>query len=220
MKIILDFDDTIFNTHRLMQESLEIFKKFNFTEEEFFGAYQKCKERVGDFDLEIIVDLIFNLDKSNNLNTKTRLANKKKIKEEMNILFSKASGFVYSDFFDFINNFSKKDLILLSFGTTDFQEMKINNSGIISYFQKVIITQKDKTEDLKNNILIKNEGEKIFFIDDKAEQIDKIKEKLPQIITMKMERSQGRHINTKSKLTDYVVKDLDEAKKIINNLNK
>ena len=32
---------------------------------------------------------------------------------------------------------------------------------------------------------------------------------------MKMERPQGRHINTKSKLTDYVVKDLDEVKKII-----
>ncbi len=28
--------------------------------------------------------------------------------------------------------------------------MKIKNSGIASYFQEVIITQKDKTENLKN----------------------------------------------------------------------
>ena len=70
------------------------------------------------------------------------------------------------------------------------------------------------------NIFNKNKGEKIFFIDDRGEQIDKIKEKMPQIITIKIERPQGGHINTKSKLADYIVKDLDEAKNIINNLNK
>ena len=220
MKIVLDFDDTIFNTHRLAQESVKIFEKFNFTEKEFWNAYQKCKEIKGDFDLETMISLVFNGNKINNLSTADHTTNKKKVKEEMNLLFCEASDFVYPDFFEFVKNFNKKDLILLSFGTTDFQGMKIKNSGVASYFQEVIITQKDKMEDLKNNILIKNKGEKIFFIDDKAEQIDKIKEKLPQIITMKMERSRGRHINVKSKLTDYVVKDLDEAKNIINKLNE
>lgn len=208
MKIVLDFDDTIFNTHRLFNESVKIFERFGFTEKEFQDAYQKCKEKVGDFDLEIIANLIFGF---NNLKP-----DKKKIKEEMNILFGRASDFVYSDFFSFINNFNKKDLILLSFGTTDFQGMKIENSGIASYFQEVIITQEDKTKNLKNILQQsqddKNEDERIFFIDDKAEQIDKVKKELPQIITMKMERPQGGHLKTKSKLTDYVVRDLDEAK--------
>ena len=220
MKIILDFDDTIFNTHRLAQESVKVFKKLNFTEKEFWDAYQKCKEEKGDFDLNLIVDLVFDFNKLNYLSAEDHLNNKKKIKKEMSILFGRAKDFVYSDFFSFVNNFNKKDLILLSFGTTDFQGMKIKNLGISPYFQEVIITQKDKTEDLKNNILKKNEDEKIFFVDDKADQVDKIKEKLPQIITMKIERSQGGHLNTKSKLTDYVIKDLNEAKNIINNLNK
>jgi len=220
MKIVLDFDDTIFNTHGLAQESVKIFEKFNFTEKDFWNAYQKCKETKGDFDLDIVVDLVFNFNKLNHLSVEACSDNKKKISEEMNFLFGRASDFIYSDFFSFVKNFNKKDLILLSFGTADFQGMKIENSGIASYFQEVIITQKDKTEDLKNNILIKNEGEKVFFIDDKADQIDKIKEKLPQIITMKIERLRGRHILPKSKLADYVVKDLDEAKNIINKLNK
>ncbi|MEA2098185.1 MAG: hypothetical protein U9P70_03885, partial [Patescibacteria group bacterium] len=135
------------------------------------------------------------------------------VEKEVSLILDDLSEFVYPDFFDFVKNFDKKDLILLSFGTIDFQGMKIKNSDIVSYFQEIIITNKDKTENLKN-ILKKNKDKKIFFIDDKAEQIDIIKEKLPQIIAMKMERSQGRHINTESKLADYVVKDLNEAKNI------
>ena len=209
MKIILDFDDTIFNTHQLMREFLEIVKRADFTEEEFFEAYQKCKGRVGDFNSKIIINLL----------SEIRPFNKIKAENEINLILDNSRDFVYADFFGFVNNFNKKNLILLSFGEINFQRTKIENSGVVSYFQEVIITQEDKTENLKN-ILKKNKGEKIFFIDDKAEQIDKLKEKLPQIITMKMERSQGGHINTKSKLTDYVVKDLDEAKNIINSLNK
>ncbi len=213
MKIVLDFDDTIFNTHCLALESVKIFEKFGFTEKEFWSAYQKCKEQKGDFDLDILIDSAFNSKKCNYLREEDLLADQKKIKEEMNILFYRASDFIYSDFFEFVKNFNKKDLILLSFGTTDFQGMKIKNSGIIPYFQEIIITNKDKTENLKN--ILKNYGsEKIFFIDDNAEQIDKIKEKIPQIITMKMERLQGGQINKKSKLADYIVKDLNEVKNI------
>ena len=213
MTIVLDFDDTIFNTHCLALESVKIFEKFGFTEKEFWSAYQKCKEQKGDFDLDILIDSAFNSKKCNYLREEDLLADQKKIKEEMNILFYRASDFIYSDFFEFVKNFNKKDLILLSFGTTDFQGMKIKNSGIIPYFQEIIITNKDKTENLKN--ILKNYGsEKIFFIDDNAEQIDKIKEKIPQIITMKMERLQGGQINKKSKLADYIVKDLNEVKNI------
>jgi FMN phosphatase YigB (HAD superfamily) len=203
MKIVLDFDDTIFNTHQLMQEVLAVFNGLGFQEEQFWDAYKECKKRVGDFDSEILINLLSEL----------KSFDKEKVSTEIDSIISKSRNFVYPDFFDFAKNFNKKDLILLSFGTIDFQGMKIKNSGIIPYFQEIIITEKDKTDDLKN-ILIKNKGEKIFFIDDKAEQIDKVKEKLPQIIAMKMERPQGGHINTESKLTDHIVKDLNEVKNI------
>ncbi|MBU3924561.1 hypothetical protein KJ854_01340, partial [Patescibacteria group bacterium] len=81
------------------------------------------------------------------------------------------------------------------------------------------ITVKNKVENLKL-ISKKHKNDKIFFIDDKAEQIDMVKKNLPQIITFKMERSQGEHVDVKSNLTDYIVKNLDEARIIINELNK
>ena len=215
MKIVLDFDDTIFNTHRLMREFLEIVKKFGFTEEEFFGAYQECKKIMGYFDPKTIIELL----------NKAKPFDKVKAEKEIDLILSDLSNFVYSDFFDFVKDFKKESLILLSFGAIDFQEIKIENSGITSYFQEIIITQRDKTEDLKNILRQTqddkgNEGEKIFFIDDKTVQVDNIKNKFPEIITMKLKRPQGVDIMTDSKITDYTVKNLNEVKEIIFRLGK
>ncbi|NOQ67973.1 hypothetical protein GQ568_00865 [Patescibacteria group bacterium] len=204
MKIVLDFDDTIFNTYQLMQEVLAVFNNLGFQEEQFWNAYKECKKRAGDFDKEILINLLSEL----------KSFNKEKVGAEIDSIISRSRNFVYSDFFDFVSGFDKKDLILLSFGTTDFQRTKIENSGIVSYFEKVIITSNDKTIDLEG-IFKKSANEKIFFIEDKGGQIDKVKKKLPQIIAMKMERPQGGHINTESKLADHIVKDLNEARDII-----
>ena len=50
---------------------------------------------------------------------------------EIDSIISKSRNFVYSDLFDFVGSFDKKDLFLLSFGATDFQRIKIKNSGIV-----------------------------------------------------------------------------------------
>jgi hypothetical protein len=206
MKIILDFDDTIFNTYNLMQEFFKVFQKERFTEDQFWNTYRECKRISGDFDKNLFMDLSY----------KIKIFDKEKINEEINSIVKKSSKFIYPDFFNFAENFIKEDLILLSFGVTDFQKIKIKSSEIIPYFKKVVITSNDKTVDLES-IFNKNNSEKIFFIDDRGEQIDKIKGKLPRIVTMKIERPQGGHINT---IADYIVKDLNEAKNIINNLGK
>ena len=208
MKIILDFDDTIFNTHRLMREFLEIVKKFDFTEEEFWNAYQKCKKKVGYFDHEIMISLLI----------KIRPFDKIKVEEKLSLILDDLEDFVYPDFFDFENNFNKKDLILLSFGVTGMQKIKINNSKITEFFGNIIITSRDKTEDIKP-IFKKHKEEKVFFIDDKTIQVDNIKNKFPEIITMEMKRPQGINITTSSKIVDYTIRNLDEAKNIINKLN-
>ncbi|MFH1049038.1 MAG: hypothetical protein V1732_05245 [Patescibacteria group bacterium] len=212
MKIVLDFDDTIFNTHQMAQEFIKVFERNGFSEEEFYNAWKICLKKIGKFDLDTVIDLIVNSNKSESLI-------KKKIKEKINLILFNTDKFIYSDFFDFISGFEKNDLILLSFGEINFQRTKIENSKIASFFVEVMITVKNKVENLKL-ISKKHKNDKIFFIDDKAEQIDMVKKNLPQIITFKMERSQGEHVDVKSNLTDYIVKNLDEARVIINELNK
>lgn len=101
MKIILDFDDTIFSDSLFMLEFLGVFKKFNFTEEEFWNAYQKCKEKAKDFNIKIIISLL----------DKVRSFDKIKAEKETNLTLDRASNFIYPDFFDFV----KRDLEKNSF---------------------------------------------------------------------------------------------------------
>lgn len=211
MKIVLDFDDTIFNTHQMMGEFVKIAQKAGFTENEFWTAYQKCKGKVGDFDVEIITDFLF--ENSTKLLPSLK---KEEVQKEIDLVLSKANSFVYPDFFDFVESFDKKDLVLLSYGTTEFHKSKIQNSKVKNFFNEIIITEGEKSEKLKT--IEKNEN--IFFIDDKANQIDQVKTALPYIIVMRMIRRQDEQTREESKLADYVVKDLDEAKKIIFNTNK
>jgi phosphoglycolate phosphatase-like HAD superfamily hydrolase len=214
MKIILDFDDTIFDTHQMVDEFVKISEKAGFTKNEFWTAYQGCKEKAGDFDAEIITDLL-----CRNSTALSLISKKEEIIKEINSVLSKTNDFVYPDFFDFVGDFDKKDLILLSFGTSDFHKTKIKNSKVGKFFDEIIITTGDKVEELKI-ICGNHRKDKIFFIDDKAEQIDRVKVELPQIIVMKMTRPQGGRGDTESQLADCVVENLNEAKEMIFRINK
>ena len=204
MKIILDFDDTIFNTYALVNSFLEVYKNAGFQEKEFWNGYEKVKGQVKDFDLKLIANVLYDL----------KQFDKKKTEEEINHFLEKIDSYVYSDFITFAGNFKKEDLTLLSYGITKFQKEKIEKSKIVPLLNEIIITKNDKADDFKN-ITRRYNNEKIFFVDDRADQIDNVKKKFPRIITLKMERLQGRYTKTKSKLADYVVKDFYEARDII-----
>ena len=204
MKIILDFDKTIFNTSLMLDKFLEIFQEAGFTEEEFWNNCQKTKEEAGGFDQKILIDLFYN----------SSFFGRKKTQEKMNSVLSKADNFIYSDFADFAGSFNKKDLMLLSYGMTGFQREKIEKSKIASALDKIIITSESKDKSFET-ISQKYRGEKLFFIEDDERQIDQVKRKFPKVIALKLERPQKRHPNKKSELTDYVIKDLYKAREII-----
>lgn len=209
MKIIIDFDDTIFNTYKLMQELIGSFKKVGFTSEEFKEIYKRSKEKKGDFDQKTIIGLFAEL----------RPFDKHQVAKELAELFERAKDFVYPDFYKFADSFLRKELVLLSFGSTEYQKIKIENSGIKNYFDKVYVTNKDKVFDLEH-IYRKNASDVIVFIDDKSEEIDRVKEKFSDVVAIKMERPKGGNVKIKSEKADYVVNNFAQVKKIINKITE
>jgi len=209
MKIIIDFDDTIFNTYKMMQEFIKSFKKAGFSSEEFKEIYRKSKEKKGDFDQKTIISLF----------GKLRPFDKRQVAKELADILERAEEFVYPDFRKFVDNFPKKELILLSFGSTNYQKIKIENSGVGKYFDKIYVTNKNKVFNLEK-IYRKYAGDRIVFIDDKAEEIDKVKEKFPGVIALKMERPRGGHNSIKSEKADYVVNNFAQVRDAINEIMK
>lgn len=209
MKIIIDFDDTILNTYKMMQEFIKSFKKAGFSSEEFKEIYKKSKEKKGEFDQKTVIGLF----------SKLRPFDKRQVAKELAEILERAEEFVYSDFHKFVDNFPKKELILLSFGSTDYQKIKIENSGVRKYFDKVYITNKDKVYNIEK-IYRKYAGDRIVFIDDKAEEIDKVKEKFPGVIAFKMERPRGAHTLINSEKADCVVNNFAQIRDIISDITK
>ncbi|MFA6096146.1 MAG: HAD family hydrolase [Candidatus Paceibacterota bacterium] len=209
MKIVIDFDDTIFDTYMFVQEIIEHFKRVGFTSDEFREIYRKSKEKMKDFDQKVVVDLFFQL----------KPFDKEEVVSEIDSLIERSEEFVYPDFKKFANERLRKELILLSFGSTDFQKRKIDNANIGNFFDKVHITDKDKVVYLEN-IYRGNPEDLIVFIDDKAVEIDKVKEKFPDVVTIKMERPRGGHVKIKSEKTDYVAKNFSDVKKIIKKISE
>lgn len=204
MKIYLDFDDTILNTGAFVKELIRVFNAVGFTDEDFYRNYEKTKQKVGDFDLDTIFGFFA---ESGDFDVR-------KVRRSIDNLFANVDVFVYEDFFDFAKEFGKDKLGIVSFGTTASQREKIENSKIIPYFSEVIVTPKSKEEDFVD--IVKTHSDKqIFFVEDKADQVDKVKMRTPQIIVMKIERPDGRYIDSKSDLADFVVKDFHEVEKII-----
>jgi len=209
MKIILDFDDTILNTGDWTEELINIFIKEGFSCTEYEINYRKSKEAKGDFDTDLMIELF----------AQTKKIDSEKIKKGIKSTINRSKNFVYEDFFDFFKSFSKKDLTLVSVGSKEIQMGKIANAGIVSFFDKISIPAKYKSGEIEL-IVKKYPAEKVFFIDDKAEQIDEAKKHLPQITAIKMERPTGRHILTKSELADFTVNNLNETKNIIKKLTE
>lgn len=209
MKIILDFDDAIFDTGGFNREIANIFIKSGFSEDDYERNYQRSMDSKSNFDADFIIELFAEIKQTN----------KGKIKSKIEAVIKGSKKFVYDDFYDFAKSFNKKDLTLVSAGLKEIQAMKIANAGIVSFFNKISIPKKYKSDEIKL-IAQKYPAENIFFIDDKAKQIDEAKKRLPRITAIKMERASGRHILPKSELADYAVKNFAQVKDIISGITK
>jgi hypothetical protein len=108
----------------------------------------------------------------------------------------------------------KCDFWLLSYGEDQFQRNKIKKARIDYFFKKFFITHDiDKVSTLKK-FLKKNE--KAIFIDDNPGALFKIKEQFPLVITVRINRGEGKYTKEKNnKNIDFKIKKLEEIEKIL-----
>ena len=163
MKIYIDFDGTLFNNTKLYNKFINIFKKYNITEEYINNITTKKQYK----NLDILAKKII---KDNNLD--------QSIINEMNKIYT--NDIIYKDVIPFLEEYSQKhELILLTLGTKNYQRKKINSTNISKYFQKIIITNKDKSIlniNYQNGIFIDNNPNELKkFYNSKSKYLIRIK---------------------------------------------
>lgn len=214
MKIFLDFDDVTFNAKKFKRDLISVFLKNGVSREEFDSSYyfitRKVVGRKDHYDPKKQILVLRRRD----------VINQKKLKKDLDKFMEDLSRYVFKDFYDLVKLFRKADLYLITFGHPKFQAKKINKSGIKKYFKKVIISRKDKVDDIIK--IVKEEkfldSEEVVFVEDYPEQVVEAKKRSKRIRCFHMCRPEGRYSNLACEYKDFEVTNLRETLKIIKKL--
>ncbi len=211
MKVFIDFDDVIFNAKKFKNDLIKIFLKNGITKSEFENSYytfaKKDQDRRKYYDPKSQIQVL----------RRRRQINQKKLNLEIDALMKNLEKYVFLDVRDFLDNFPKKDLFLLTYGHVKFQKNKIKGAGIGKYFRKTIISRDNKADDIletAKKIKLPAE-EEIILIDDRPEQIERAKRRKKKITAFRMCRKEGRYSDLICFHKDYEVKTLMGVLKII-----
>lgn len=210
MKIFIDFDDVVFNTKQFKNDLAEVFFNHGISrdiyEKSYYDPNDKRSIRTYDPKTQILrIKNSVDFDKHELLNS-------------IKVFMEDTSNYVFEDFFSFVKKYDQKNVYVVSYGDIKFQEEKINSSGIKKYVDNIFITDRLKSS-IVGDFLEENknmQAEKIFFIDDRTEQIQDVKKKNPNVATMFLKRPEGRYQDMKKdQYCDFEVHNLQEAQEII-----
>lgn len=196
--IVLDFDHTIYNTSLFVQTMQEEFKKhFGIGEGEFMKQRNAVKECCVVIDIDKFVHFMPH-------------PNKEAMKDMIHkIIRLQSPSFLFFDALPFIERHKDQfDILVSTHGDMKLQTEKIRHSNLPHYVRSVVSTE-SKGDVMKQYI---GAYSHVFFIDDKAENIDAVKKAHPDVITYFIQRpddSPYASIPTKCECADHVVKGLD-----------
>jgi FMN phosphatase YigB (HAD superfamily) len=230
VKIILDFDDVIFNTGKFLEDYKKILIRCGVPTTQL--DYPRSKNRQGKtetYNLKRHIsfirthsscsqNLVFSLGPKRGKNSRINI---KELEKNIAEFIKENRKYLFRDVVRFLEKFPKGQFYLLSYANDKkWQRNKIKNSGIGQYFKKIIICSGLKSEGicqiLRKEDIIK--AENTFFIDDRVEHLEDIKKCHPKIFTILLKRKEGRFREKRNGYCDFEAKNLKEAAKIIENL--
>ena len=188
-KIYIDFDSTLFDVNKYLQNLYKICEKYNIKKDELDEITNNIFKNHKAFFID---DLLKYLLEEKNVD--------KNIKRDFSLLEKKA--FLFDDTLIFLKSIQTKyEPILLTCGNIYHQQKKINACNIKEYFSDVIIVQENKSKvdnvDYQNGIFIDNnplELEK--FISVNAKRVIRIKRNSDKYSKINLTNSKLETYNT------------------------
>lgn len=171
---IIDFDDTLIDTHAQKHTRLNLLREIGVSEELFWETYKKS--RVNELyqvvyshwrHAQILKEYGFDEEKVFSLFEGVTLRSKE-------FLFPDAISFLE------IIKEKKQPMILLSLGDPEAQERRVKLSGVHDFFDRVFFVNDTKVHVVKG-LLDHHKPEKVWFINDKVKETIDVVESSPQV---------------------------------------
>lgn len=205
MRIVLDFDHTLYSTKSLYEAIKAAFRNLGVDEEMFQQTFQMSKGKGRDYKPARQMKLI---EKQTGIKAL-------KLQKELNKVLNISPKFLYPDTVGFLKEYSKKDsLFMLSYGEEKFQKQKVDSAKISKYFKKIKITRDiGKSKPFK---MFLSKHEPVLFLEDNPQALMEVKKVYSQVITVRIKRGEGKYAETPDNgYINHKIKNLQELEDIM-----
>jgi len=205
MKIILDFDYTIFDTAKFRNAIQTMFSGHGVDAELFARSIEESRGTAGDWKPDKQLEIL----------ESRGMSKISSMRDGFNSLTNNSQEYLYTDTMPFLKRMSKDhNFVVLSYGQDKFQGMKIRGCReAYKYFDNILVTHNLSKDKEASEIANK---EPAIFIEDNPTALSASKKYAPSIITVRLNRGEGRHaIVPSGDGVDHEVESLGEVENLI-----
>lgn len=176
MKVILDWDHTLFDTNHFKDDLAKVLILVGLPKRIFFLTYPEAVQKInGHYDYNYSEHLKM-------IGRRYRLSPKEiqQLKQEFLKIMQKGSRYLFPETVKFLKILKKGGarLILCTLGNKELQRRKIYSSGVQKYFSLISITSGSKHKIIQT---FAKPGEKIYFLSDNIDELKKVASHFPFI---------------------------------------
>lgn len=170
---IIDFDDTLFDTHKYKNVSFGPLEKFGISQDFAQEVYLKIRENNEPYSNEVLARTL----------AKYGYPETEILNELKKVTAGVIKGLVFDESIDFLQWLKSvgKKVILLTGGYPVFQQWKVESSGLAELFDGIFYVDKDKMKGLQD-VFKKYSSEKSkWFINDKIDESKEVAKIFPDL---------------------------------------
>ena len=195
MKIYVDFDRTLFDCDKFLDDFYLLINRYNISKDLFRECQNQCRK--DGFNPYNILNLV-----------KEKYEFDDELLNEIGMLIKNSANYLYQDTISFLEYLKLRnyEIVILTKGNSDYQREKIFNAHLDSYYHKLIVTMKHKGS-------LKLDFQNSIFIDDNPVEIQSIMKNNPKML-IRMERNDSKYSNIP---LDIYVKEVKSLREIIDN---
>lgn len=171
MRVILDWDHTLFNTRQFKKDLAKQLIAVGLPKKVFFETYEMAvKKDNGRYDYNY-------LDHIRIIKTRYGLGPKQaeQLKRGFLRVMRRGSSYLFPEtklFLKFLKRHAAR-IVLCTWGNASLQRMKVYSSGVQKYFSKIVLTPTKKYTVVRPIIKVGG-GEKVYFVSDNINELKEI----------------------------------------------